>query len=161
MYELIKVGTKELQKFLSEELPKLSNNWWEDSVIDRLSFQQQKLAIERNLDSLDKLDFAALIRLLDQNWFELSQQITLPREARSWVKELQSVRNKWAHLSRDLPDSEIYRDVDTLGRVMEIIGASELVITLLKTRRDSLLIGMSTNGQNVSNVETKDELKPR
>jgi SNF2 family DNA or RNA helicase len=160
MYELIKVGTKELQKFLSEELPKLSNNWWEDRVIDRLSFQQQKLAIERNLDSLDKLDFAALIRLLDQNWFELSQQITLPREARSWVKELQSVRNKWAHLSRDLPDSEIYRDVDTLGRVMEIIGASELVITLLKTRRDSLLIGMSTNGQNVSNVETKDELKP-
>jgi ATP-dependent helicase HepA len=79
MYELIKLGTKELQQFLSMELPKLSDNWWGDNVINRLSFQQQMLATERNVDSLDKLDFAALIRLFDQNWFELSQQLTLPR----------------------------------------------------------------------------------
>jgi len=159
MYELIKLGTKELQKFLSTELSRLSDNWWVDNVINRLSFQQQKLATERNLDSLDKLDFAALIRLLDQNWFELSQQLTLPREARSWVKELQSVRNKWAHLSRDLPDSEIYRDVDTLGRILEVIGASEPTMTILKSRADSLLNGMSTKEHNIPDAEPVDDEK--
>lgn len=42
-----------------------------------------------------------------------------------WVKELQTVRNKWAHASsRDVPSGEIYRDADTLGRVLGIIGGS-------------------------------------
>ncbi|AGH46821.1 DEAD/DEAH box helicase [Paraglaciecola psychrophila] len=160
MYELIKLGTKELQNFLGEELPKISDSWWIDHVVNRLSFQQQKLAIERKVDSLDKLDFAALIRLLDQNWYELSQQLALSREARSWIKELQSVRNKWAHLSRDLPNDEIYRDVDTLGRVLEVIGASQDTLDILRSRASELLSKMSSNDITSPTVELEEEIKP-
>ncbi len=71
--------------------------------------------------------------MLDQNWFELSDALKLPREARNWVKELQTVRNKWAHISsRDVPSSEIYRDADTLGRVLETIGASATALSLVE-----------------------------
>jgi superfamily II DNA or RNA helicase len=106
-------------------LPALSTSWWDKLVLDRLSFQQQRTARERGFTRLEQFDFAALLRILDQNWFEISSKMTLPREARSWVKELQTVRNKWAHLSAtDLPASEAYRDADTLGRLLEAIEAS-------------------------------------
>lgn len=41
--------------------------------------------------------------MLDQNWYELSARLSLPREGRNWVKELQSARNTWAHLSAQTP----------------------------------------------------------
>lgn len=42
-----------------------------------------------------ELDFAALLRVIDQNWYELTRALDLPREARTWVNELQTVRNKY------------------------------------------------------------------
>ncbi len=130
MNDLLKTATAELKRFLSESLPKISVEWWTKHVIDRLSFQQQKLVQERRFTALRDLDFAALLRVLDQNWFELSNSRSLPKEGRNWVKELQTVRNKWAHLSsRDVPGSETYRDADTLGRMLAMIGASAAVLS--------------------------------
>jgi ATP-dependent helicase HepA len=71
-------------------------------VVDRLSFQQQRTVTERGHKTLRQLDFAALLRALDRrNWYELSNMLRLPRERRTWVKEMQTVRNKWAHLSSE------------------------------------------------------------
>ena len=125
MNDALKFATEELERFLSASLPKISIEWWEKHVIGRLSFQQQRIAQERKQTALRDLDFAALLRILDQNWFELSNSLALPREGRNWVKELQTVRNKWSHLSsREVPSNEVYRDADTLGRVLSMIGAS-------------------------------------
>ena len=105
-------------------MPTLSEDWWEKHVVDRLSFQQQRTVEERGFKTLRQLDFAALLRVLDQNWYELSNIMRLPREGRSWVKELQTVRNKWAHLTSEaMPASEVYRDADTLGRLLGMIDA--------------------------------------
>lgn len=134
MNDLLKAATAELERFLSESLPKISAEWWTKYVIDRLSFQQQRLAQERRFTALRDLDFAALLRVLDQNWFELSDSRSLPKEGRNWVKELQTVRNKWAHLSsHDVSSSEIYRDADTLGRVLAMIGASAAALETVET----------------------------
>ncbi|OGR04380.1 MAG: hypothetical protein A2511_14610 [Deltaproteobacteria bacterium RIFOXYD12_FULL_50_9] len=97
MNDLIKIATSELELFLSANLPSLASDWWQKQVVDRLSFQQQRFVQERGYKKLQDLDFAALLRILDQNWFELSGSLSLPKEARNWVKELQTVRNKWAH----------------------------------------------------------------
>jgi Swt1-like HEPN len=51
---------------------------------------------------------AALLRVLDQNWFELSNMLRLPREGRTWVKELQTVRNKWAHISSESNSKRVF-----------------------------------------------------
>lgn len=126
MHELIKTATPELARFLGEKLPEISTDWWQRNVLDRLSFQQQRVAQERGYSSLQQLDFAALLRVFDQNWYELSNVLGLPREGRTWLKELQTVRNKWAHLSAvSMPLSEVYRDADTLGRLLGIIKASQ------------------------------------
>jgi len=124
MMDLLRRASGDFVAFLGDALPKLSNDWWKHHVIDRLSFQQQRTATERNIHSLAQLDFAALLRVLDQNWFELSEKLAWPRDGRNWVKELQTVRNKWAHAStEETPPAETYRDMDTLGRVLNLIRA--------------------------------------
>ena len=134
MNELIRIATQELTHFLNTNLPDLSTTWWPQHVVQRLSFQQQRMIQERGYTSLAQLDFAALLRILDQNWYELSNKIPLPREGRNWVKELQTVRNKWAHLSsQEIPPSEIYRDADTLSRVMELVGAAPLSLQAVES----------------------------
>ena len=94
MHDLIHIATLELAGFLSAKLPAVSRDWWEKHVVGRLSFQQQRIVRERGHKTLQQLDFGALLRVLDQNWYELSNAIDLPREGRTWVKELQTVRNK-------------------------------------------------------------------
>lgn len=146
MNVLIKLATAEVERFLSGSLPKLSTDWWQKHVLDRLSFQQQRHAQERKYGGLADLDFAALLRVLDQNWFELSAAASFPREARNWVKELQTVRNKWAHQSAQaMPPSEIYRDADTLGRVLTILGAGREVLDSVEAAKTAALGQLSAN----------------
>lgn len=96
MNGLVRITTLELVRFLSTHLPNLSEDWWEKHLVNRLSFQQQRMVQERGFKRLEQLDLAALLRrVLDQNWFALSTDLRLPREGRSWIKGLQSVRNKW------------------------------------------------------------------
>ena len=66
----------------------------------RPTTQQQRVR-ERGLTRLEQLDFAALLRIVDRKWFELAQTANLPREGRDWVREPQSVRNRWAHASKE------------------------------------------------------------
>ena len=125
MTELIVVATTELAAFLLRELPSMSSDWWRTLVVERLSFQQQRVLHERNHTSLQQLDLAALLRVLDQNWYDLQPRLNLSRDGRNWVKELQSVRNRWAHLSGNaISAADLYRDSDTLARVLTMIGAA-------------------------------------
>ena len=62
----------QLAMFLGKILPDLSEEWWAKNVVNNLSFQQ-KQRIERNrITSLEALDLAALLRVLDQNWYPIS-----------------------------------------------------------------------------------------
>jgi len=144
MHNELRMATSDLANFLQENLPDLSDQWWEKHVIGRLSFQQQRIVGEKKISSLRELDFSALIRVLDQNWYDLSVKHSLPREARNWVKELQTVRNKWAHMSADeTPASEVYRDADTLGRLLTLIDADKRSIEAVQTAKNTALAIMT------------------
>ena len=146
MNNLIRVSTTELVRFLAKHLPAISDEWWEKHVVDRLSFQQQRMVQERNYGRLEQLDLAALLRVLDQNWFELSSSLRLPREGRHWVKELQTVRNKWAHASMvQTPASETFRDADTLGRLLTMLDAQDASLTIVENAKSDALAAMTPN----------------
>lgn len=53
MNDLIRIAAVELVRFLSTQLPELSTDWWEKHVVDRLSFQQQRMVQERNYAKLE------------------------------------------------------------------------------------------------------------
>jgi ATP-dependent helicase HepA len=144
MNELIRIATPDLATFLSAKLPELSADWWPKYVVERLSFQQQRMVQERGHKTLQHLDFAALLRVLDQNWYELSNALNLPREGRTWVKELQTVRNKWAHLAAEaMPPGDVYRDADTLGRLLIMIGAPKTSLDAVEASKAAAVGAMA------------------
>ena len=156
MNDLIQIAAVELARFLGANLPALSEAWWQQHVVDRLSFQQQRMVQERGVTTLAQLDFAALLRVLDQNWYELSSKLALPNEGRNWVKELQTVRNKWAHLSATaMPPSEIYRDADTLGRLLKLIGAAPAALTAVEAAKAAALRELTAQTQRQADPATE------
>ena len=139
MNNLLQIFTSELRNLLNEWLPQLSCDWWERHVLDVLTHQQQERAKQSRIVDLSGLDLAALLRVLDQNWFELSPRFNWPKEGRNWLKEAQTIRNRWAHApSGDADPHDAYRDADTMERLakMLIVGeAAQTQITLYKQQQ--------------------------
>ena len=88
---------------LQNLLPPLSPQWWEACVKGKLSFQQRQHLERRGIQRLDQLDLAALVRIVDQNWYELADSHKWPYDGRNFVKEMQTVRNRWAHAQVSAP----------------------------------------------------------
>jgi hypothetical protein len=107
-------------------------------------------------------NLAALLRVLDQNWHDISCSADLPREGRSWLKELQTVRNKWSHRSSSelqaVPASEVYRDADTLGLLLGMIEASQLAIDAVEKEKSKAL-SLMTGHSDPTPVEEVEPVK--
>lgn len=159
---LIQIATLELAGFLDSKLESLSSDWWQQNVVECLSFHQQRVVQEQGYTALRQLDLAALLRVLDQNWYELSNAFFLPHKGKNWVKELQTVRNRWAHLSSEaIPDSEIYRDADTLGRLLEMIGASDVSLEAVDAVKASKISSMARANDGPLTVDNLPSGVPR
>lgn len=144
MNELLHKSGGVIAHWLESKLPALSSSWWTEQVVNRLTFQQQRLVEEKRIQNLTALDLAAVLRVLDQNWSELAGVEPLPRDARNWVKELQSVRNRWAHApAGGLSPKDSFRDADTLGRMLEVVGASSDVLDEVEHFKQKMLSRMA------------------
>ena len=147
MHDLIRVATWEVAAFLSAHLPTLGPEWWTTHVEEQLSYTQRQRVRERRLTKLEQLDFATLLRIVDRNWFELAQTANLPREGRDWARELQNVRNRWAHASTEQEAVEdTYRDADTLARCLGMLGAGTESIAAVETVKSAALRAMAAAG---------------
>jgi hypothetical protein len=122
------------------ELPQIRQDWWQSCVIDRLSIQQQRLVNERHVDSLSGLDLAGLLRVFDQTWNPLGYRLKLDQQARNWLKEAQVIRNRWAHLPPGgLRSEDAYRDIDTLYRLLGVLGANQATTDRAQAERGRVL----------------------
>ncbi len=129
MHAILNQAAGALRRILEETLPSHGAEWWKDCVLDQLTFEQQRLASQKRITKLSELDLAALLRVTDKNWHTVSQRGGIPSEVRNWLKEAQTIRNRWAHLpSGGLPPADAYRDSDTLYRLMKSVGADEIVL---------------------------------
>jgi len=150
--QLLNEASKCLAVFLEKVLPSLFNDWWNEAVVNNLSYQQQRRVEQHNIVSLGSLDLAALIRVLDQNWYQISTKLNLTSESRHFVKEMQTIRNRWAHSGTDgFPVDDVYRDLDTLQRFAAIIDADEEFIKEIQAAKASLL-----SNQDFKHKETED-----
>lgn len=120
-------------------------------MLDKLSFQQSAFAQKLPADSLGLLDLAALLRVLDQNWNDLAAHKEFSRETRGWLKEAQSIRNRWAHAPADgLPSDLIYRDLDTIERLCTSIGGGEAQLFALRDYKKALLESIAPSSKAVA-----------
>jgi len=105
--EIQYICTVSLAEWLKWCLPKISKQWWNKCVVLRLSDEQkQHINISNEADIL-KLDLAALLRVLSCNRNELlNRKLIQPRD-RTTIDKMFDVRNRWAHLSSNMPPLEI------------------------------------------------------
>lgn len=55
---------------------------------------------------------------------DIANHCNFSKDARNWLKEAQSIRNRWAHApAGGLPDDVCYRDIDTIERLLQAFGA--------------------------------------
>jgi len=152
-----------LINYLNNILPRISNNWWERTVIEKFKDEQIEIkTIKRNnIVSLDGLDLATLLKIFDLNWNEISQIDNFLKNDRNILKETQTVRNDWAHK----PNSgysldDIYRDFDTIQRFLGLINASQEIIEELQRIKRDIRQEMDNEPsnkvtKNVNKVNTK------
>jgi len=153
---LLQKTTFSLAAYLEKILPTFLDDWWNDGVLNVLTYQQQRRAKERETESLRSLDLAALLRVLDQNWYQISSENNLSNEARHFVKEMQTVRNRWSHMGSEAPPlADQYRDMDTLYRFCVVIEADSSLLSEIKTQSTSLL---TINNPAVANEDKSENL---
>lgn len=139
-----------LRKVLERELPTLGPGWWREGVLLRLSYQQRATAEEQDWSTLANLDVAALLRVFDANWELFRRRNLVKWDARNWVKEASSVRNRWAHAvpGREPSPDRVYRDLDTLALLADaLLPGSPEAEQLAAARAEALAVLAPTPAQ--------------
>ena len=158
--DLISSTQIQLVSFLEQKIPELSNeNWWDECVVDVLTDSQLEMLNEHKIDSLEKLDFASLLRVLNKNWWELKTRFKLSRDGFTIVNEVMNIRNRYAHVSIEgVTLNNRLRDCDTLGRFLLIIDADKRIIDKANALHREL-IKQIASGYSDSENEDDSEIK--
>ncbi len=138
----------ELGRFLNAQLPNIGgDSWWSSHVVNQLTYGQQGQIRTRGIESLGGLDLAALLRVFDRNWAELSHASKLPNEVRTHAKEVSDLRHSMAHHASEgteIPITDGYRHLDTIERFLMAIGANQSAIDATRENKQATLIEMAS-----------------
>jgi ERCC4-related helicase len=149
MHEILEKTTQIVAGFLGNVLPQIDENWWENLVWVNLHVQLQERMKRKGVESIEKLDLAVLLRVFDNNWYSIKEYKAWDNEKRNYLKEMISVRNRWAHVNSDgLDPEDCYRDCDTVQRFLQTINPETALIDDLRIMKQKLLQEYSNNSQH-------------
>jgi len=129
-----------VHRFLFDWLPEIGrDDWWEQHVLRFLSDSQVRMVKEKNITTLAGLDLAALVKVFSRNLSTLRYRASLPQEIGHHLIELSHIRNRWAHVGLEgYPDADVYRDLDTLYRLLEELDADDVYKDSVRDARDRI-----------------------
>lgn len=117
--EFLHIATADLAKWLGKYLPLVGDNWWSECVLNNLSYSQRERVESNNIEFLDRLDLAALLRVADKSWYDLRNFLYLPQSQRECIRAMFSVRNNWAHCAMSIPGKDaIIEDLSVIEKFM-------------------------------------------
>lgn len=118
----LKITQNALTPFIYRELMRVYHNkWWTEGVLLGVSDAQRNSLpqVGQTKDLVDRLDPAARLNLITRRWNDVFGK-ELDQQARTYVNELISVRNNWAHsASKDWAEDDAWRALDTMTRLLE------------------------------------------
>lgn len=113
--ELLHQATNMLATWLSSRLPKITNDWWKECVLAKLSYNQTIIVESKKYSQLSDFDLAMLLRVADKNWYAMRNFEYLPTKDRECIKGMMSVRNNWAHCGSTIPGKDtVLHDLNIL-----------------------------------------------
>lgn len=115
MHELLFSARSELITWLNKMLPRVGDDWWQNCVLDNLSYAQKEYVADQGFSKLEDLDLSALLRVADKSWYDMRSYAFLPTRERQCVRNMVKVRNNWAHAAGSVTDKDVITsDLDTL-----------------------------------------------
>ncbi len=154
--------------YLGEMLPKIDENWWNNCVLKYLSTMQIDQLKRRNIKDLKGFDLAVLLKVFTSNWRELYKLSSFPYELLNYAKELQTIRNKWAHSSIQVSSgADLYRDFDTIERYLIAVSGNDNDEFIKKIRLEKIKFLKQDNEEDQikegklerSNMQSSEMLK--
>ena len=111
--------------WLEKKLPKITDNWWQDLVFNNLSPLQRETVLRNDIHEIKGLDLAALLRVLDRNWFVITSSFFINNKERGNIRTMQEIRNTWAHITpNDISKARVIDDVNVIIALMQAFDAS-------------------------------------
>ncbi len=135
--------------WLSKKLPKITDNWWQELVINNLSSLQKDNVLREGIKDIDGLDLAALLRIVDRNWFVITSVFYINNKERNKIREMQRIRNDWAHITpSDITKEKVINDANVIIELMQAFDAS------MKETMDMESFVMDVEDDNDIHIET-------
>ena len=111
--------------WLEKKLPKITDDWWQDLVFNNLSPLQRENVLRNDIHEIKGLDLAALLRVLDRNWFVITSSFFINNKERGNIRTMQEIRNTWAHITpNDISKARVIDDVNVIIALMQAFDAS-------------------------------------
>lgn len=150
--EYLHQATVLLVSWLDGKLRVVCDDWWNECVLDRLSCHQRKIAIEKGYKELSNFDLAALLRVADKNWYDIKSFAYLPTSERDCIKDMQSVRNNWAHCAGTLPGKDaIIHDIEVMIKFFRQMESKPEDISHLEELKKNV------QNENISAISSSEE----
>lgn len=116
---------EKMGKWLETRLPQITENWWDELVLNNLSKLQKENILSNNVTDISGLDLASLLRVFDRNWFVITSTFFVNNRERKHIQKMQEVRNSWAHITPgSITKKKVMEDVETIIALMQVFGAS-------------------------------------
>ena len=114
----------QLITWLEKRLPKITDSWWDDLVLENLSTLQLENVRKKNIREIKGLDLAANLRIIDRNWFVLSDFYNLTQMEHENVREMAQIRNFWAHIApEEITKQIVLHDTKIIIGVLQTFDA--------------------------------------
>ncbi len=139
MHTYLRIAENVLTEWLGKLLPKTSESWWDECVIDNLSYNQRETANTNKFTKLEDFDLSALLRIADRSWYTMHQVAFLLNRERECIRDMMRVRNNWAHCGANLPGKDaILQDLNTLKNFFEQRECNEQLINEIDCMIDKI-----------------------
>lgn len=118
-----------LVTWLDDILPRVADTWWDDCVLNSLSYTQREIANAKAFSKLSDFDLAALLRIANKSWYDMRTVAYLPSSEREVIREMMTVRNNWAHCSAELPGKDVVlNDLHTISTLISQLGGDKSIL---------------------------------
>lgn len=145
---------QKMGKWLNKKLPQITNNWWQELVVNNLSTLQKDKVEKSNIHDVAGLDLASLLRVFERNWFVITSSFFVNNKERAKIRQMQQIRNDWAHITpQDINKKKVIHDVNVIIELMQTFDAS------MKETRDMEEFLFDIEDDN--NIKIEPEKKPR
>ena len=154
MHTYLHTSAKLLEEWLGKLLPKTSDEWWEECVMEKLSYNQRETAMSKGFTRLGDFDLAALLRIADKSWYAMRNVAYLPTRKRECIRDMMRVRNNWAHCSAVLPGKDtIIADLSTLHQFFEQMECDDILISQVDIMIEEVKSPSTVDFSTISNTE--------